>query len=70
MIKGLGMTGLQNTERHCLLERKCSIDVYGREGTIECVGDYEPCMFLKLRQKVPAMPQNKFLRCEYKIKEI
>ena len=67
------MTEVTNTvseERHCPLEKKCSVDVYGREGTIECIGDYEPCMFLKLRKKLPPMPQNKLLRCEYKIKEI
>jgi len=56
-------------ERHCPLERKCSIDVFGREGTIECVGDYETCYFLKLRRKdeVPEMPQGKFLRIEYEV---
>lgn len=58
-------------KRHCPLEKRCSIDVFGREGTIKCVGDYETCMFLKLnkKDKVPELPKGKFLRCEYTIKE-
>lgn len=56
-------------ERHCPLEKTCSLDVFGREGAIECIGDYETCMFLKLKQveKVPKMPEGKFLRIKYEV---
>jgi len=61
-----------SAERHCPLEKTCSIDVFGREGTIECVGNYETCMFLRLRRKenIPKMPQGKFLRIKYEIRSV
>jgi len=65
------MSEIMKKQKHCPLEMTCSIDVFGREGTIECVGDYETCYFLKLRKKenVSKMPQGSFLKCEYAIKK-